>query len=218
VEYCCQPRQQPTQHPCRGQTPAWAKHIPDPGRTLPENQVMNPYLLRYEAIAMSAANQVSVSQAWLSDRHCFQDTTPVMSMMARPVSAAATALMPMAPPQIQSPTVRPSASAVIFSSVLIVPRALSSSRAWGQGGSGVGGWVGCWGRGAGEPASSLHGGWSVLASRAALAAALSACCACAAPYVGGAPPQPTPRGAAINVEEGVLTLAGASGVSLTSGG
>jgi hypothetical protein len=44
-------------------------------------------------------------------------TTPVMSRMARPSSAAATALTPIAPPKIHRPTVIAKAKAVIFSSV-----------------------------------------------------------------------------------------------------
>ena len=42
-------------------------------------------------------------------------TTLVMSRMARPRMAAATALTPTCAPKIHSPTVRPSAPAVIFS-------------------------------------------------------------------------------------------------------
>jgi hypothetical protein len=42
-------------------------------------------------------------------------TTLVMSRMARPSSAAATALTPICAPKIHRPTVRPSAPAVIFS-------------------------------------------------------------------------------------------------------
>ena len=59
---------------------------------------------------------------------------PVTSRMVRPVSAAATALTPMAPPKIQRPTVMAKAPAVIFSSVLMGPSLASSSRACRQGG------------------------------------------------------------------------------------
>jgi hypothetical protein len=72
----------------------------------------------------------------LSERHCFQVTTPVTSRIDSPVSAAATALIPYAPPKTQSATVRPSAPAVIFSSVDIGPSLASSSRAL-AGASGV---------------------------------------------------------------------------------
>lgn len=68
--------------------------------TWPENQGMKPSLLRYAAMAMRAANQVRVSQAWLLLRHSFQVVTPVTSRMVRPTSAAATAFTPMLAPQI----------------------------------------------------------------------------------------------------------------------
>jgi hypothetical protein len=123
------------------------------GRTLSENQEMKPNLLRWLAMAMSAANQDSVSQdapcarfsflqcaaelsgvqlgmflhpvqfpavpvAIIALRHnAHHSTTPVMSRMARPSSAAATALTPMAAPKIHRPTVIAKANAVIFSSV-----------------------------------------------------------------------------------------------------
>ena len=41
---------------------------------------------------MSAANQVSVSHAWLSLRHCFQDTTPTAGRQAG--SAGVSHVMP----------------------------------------------------------------------------------------------------------------------------
>ena len=65
---------------------------------------------------MRAANHVSVSQDSFWDRHCFHVTTLHTSMMARPTMAAATELMPYAPPTTHMATVMPSATAVIFSS------------------------------------------------------------------------------------------------------
>eukprot|EP00955_Chlamydomonas_euryale_P104787 365594-Chlamydomonas_euryale.AAC.5 len=66
-------------------------------------------------MAMRAANHESVSHAGPLARHSFHVTTLVMSRMARPTMAAATALMPKLPPKIHSATVTMNAPAVIFS-------------------------------------------------------------------------------------------------------
>lgn len=87
-------------------------------------------------MAMSAANQVSVSHAALLLRHSFHVTTPVMSSTARPTSALATAFTPKSPPLIHSATVTANAAAVIFSSVLMGP-SLSSCFCASMGASGV---------------------------------------------------------------------------------
>ena len=76
---------------------------------------------------MSAANQVSVSQAPLLFRHSFQVTTLVMSMMPSPSRAAATELTPIEPPKIQRATVTERAPAVSFSSTESGPSLSSSS-------------------------------------------------------------------------------------------
>ncbi|GER55067.1 O-Glycosyl hydrolases family 17 protein [Striga asiatica] len=52
------------------------------------NQEMRPYLLRYPAIAISAANQVRVSQATDSERHSFHVTTPLIRRTDNPRMAA----------------------------------------------------------------------------------------------------------------------------------
>lgn len=68
------------------------------------NHEIRPYLFRYPAMAMSAANQVSVSQATASDRHSFQVTTPVTRSMDSPRIAAVTASTFITPPKTQRPT------------------------------------------------------------------------------------------------------------------
>lgn len=68
------------------------------------NQEMRPYLLRYPAIAMSAANHVRVSQATDSAKHSFHVTTPVIKSTDNPSMAAVTASTFSIPPKIQSPT------------------------------------------------------------------------------------------------------------------
>jgi len=73
--------------------------------TMSENHGMNPNLFRYAAMAMSAANHVSVSHAGPLARHSFQVMTLVTRRMVRPTVAAATALTPMEPPKIHRPTV-----------------------------------------------------------------------------------------------------------------
>lgn len=68
------------------------------------NHEMRPYLLRYPAIAISAANHVSVSHATASDKHSFHVTTPVTRRMDNPRMAAVTASTFRIPPKTQSPT------------------------------------------------------------------------------------------------------------------
>ena len=68
------------------------------------NQEIRPYLFKYAAIAMRAANHVRVSQATPSPKHSFQVTTPVTRSTANPRMAAVTASMLRTPPKTQSPT------------------------------------------------------------------------------------------------------------------
>ena len=68
------------------------------------NQEMRPYLLRYPAMAMRAANHVRVSQATDSAKHSFHVTTPVIRRTDNPRIAAVTASTFSIPPKIQSPT------------------------------------------------------------------------------------------------------------------
>lgn len=68
------------------------------------NQEMRPYLLRYPAIAISAANHVRVSQATDSAKHSFHVTTPVTRRTDNPRIAAVTASTFSTPPKIHSPT------------------------------------------------------------------------------------------------------------------
>lgn len=65
---------------------------------------MRPYLFKYPAMAMSAANHVSVSQATDSAKHSFHETTPVIRRTDNPRMAAVTASTFNTPPKIQSPT------------------------------------------------------------------------------------------------------------------
>ncbi|KAK2382230.1 dicarboxylate transporter 1, chloroplastic [Trifolium repens] len=65
---------------------------------------MRPYLFKYPAIAMRAANHVSVSHATPSAKHSFHVTTPVMRSMANPRMAEVTASTLRTPPKTQSPT------------------------------------------------------------------------------------------------------------------
>ena len=63
------------------------------GHTLPENHLMKPYLFRYEAMPIRAANQVRVSQAALLLKHSFhvtcQNRTPSTETMTAPALTAA---------------------------------------------------------------------------------------------------------------------------------
>lgn len=68
------------------------------------NQEIRPYLLRYPAIAMSAANHVRVSQATDSAKHSFHVTTPVIRRTDNPRIAAVTASTFNFDPKIQRPT------------------------------------------------------------------------------------------------------------------
>lgn len=68
------------------------------------NHEMRPYLLRYPAIAMSAANHVRVSHATASPKHSFHVTTPVIRRTDSPRIAAVTASTFRIPPNIHSPT------------------------------------------------------------------------------------------------------------------
>lgn len=68
------------------------------------NQEMRPYLFKYPAIAMRAANHVRVSQATPSAKHSFHVTTPVTRSTDNPRIAADTASTLRSPPNTQSPT------------------------------------------------------------------------------------------------------------------
>lgn len=68
------------------------------------NQEMRPYLFRYPAIAMRAANHVRVSQATDSAKHSFHVTTPVTRRTDNPRMAAVTASTFSIAPNIQRPT------------------------------------------------------------------------------------------------------------------
>lgn len=68
------------------------------------NQAINPYLFKYPAMAIRAANHVSVSHATDSPKHSFQVTTPVVNRTDKPKMAADTASTPKVLPKIQSPT------------------------------------------------------------------------------------------------------------------
>jgi len=65
---------------------------------------MRPYLFKYPAIAMRAANHVRVSQATPSAKHSFHVTTPVTRSTDNPRIAADTASTLRTPPNTQSPT------------------------------------------------------------------------------------------------------------------
>lgn len=72
--------------------------------TVSLNQEIRPYLLRYPAIAINAANHVSVSQATDSAKHSFHVTTPEIRRTDNPRIAAVTASTFSFAPKIQSPT------------------------------------------------------------------------------------------------------------------